>query len=505
MATLAQATQPATQPAAPAAPDESLIPTEAPTAGAESAVTDATTTPPVAPETAPIDTPIAPASDMPAAPDAAMDTAPAAPAPVAQPAPLHPSEVRRGLRLSIIEGAVATVNISITGAVGGSVFLTGFALLLGANSFQLGLMGALPFIGQAFQFVGAYLEERVGNRRALTLYGSLAGRLVWLFLLALPFLTFLRGAELTLFMIGLAVSYAFNGIAGNAWLSWMSDLVPARQRGSYFGLRNTVVGIAAMASTFLAGQILDRFRLGGAEALGYAAIFGVAIVAALGSSALVARQPEPPLRPKARVSVRELLVGPTHDRRFRSYTLAAAGWALVTGVAAPFFNAYGLNNLQLSFSILALTAIVTSAVSLVFTPLIGRMQDKLGDRKVLLFCLIGTIPLPWGWVLSTPENILPLWLTAIFSGVFWPGVNQGMVNVLMDRAPAAQRGAAMASYSAITGMGTLLAGLLGGLIATLLTNVQFSLGPLELAGIAALFILTSLGRAVMIGVFWRTV
>jgi MFS family permease len=219
----------------------------------------------------------------------------------------------------------------------------------------------------------------------------------------------------------------------------------------------------------------------------------------------VARQPEPPLRPKARVSVRELLVGPTHDRRFRSYTLAAAGWALVTGVAAPFFNAYGLNNLQLSFSILALTAIVTSAVSLVFTPLIGRMQDKLGDRKVLLFCLIGTIPLPWGWVLSTPENILPLWLTAIFSGVFWPGVNQGMVNVLMDRAPAAQRGAAMASYSAITGMGTLLAGLLGGLIATLLTNVQFSLGPLELAGIAALFILTSLGRAVMIGVFWRTV
>jgi MFS family permease len=501
MATLAQATQPATQPAAPAAPDETLIPTEAPTASAEAAVTDATAISTDAPGTAPIDAPIAPASSAPAASHAAMDATPAVPAPT----PLHPAEVRRGLRLSIIEGAVATVNISITGAVGGSVFLTGFALLLGANSFQLGLMGALPFIGQAFQFVGAYLEERVGNRRALTLYGSLAGRLVWLFLLALPFLTFLRGAELALFLIGLAVSYAFNGIAGNAWLSWMSDLVPARQRGSYFGLRNTVVGVATMASTFLAGQMLDRFRLGGAEALGYAAIFGVAIVAALGSSALVARQPEPPLRPKARVSVRELLVGPTHDRRFRSYALAAAGWALVTGVAAPFFNAYGLNNLQLSFSILALTAIVTSAVSLVFTPLTGRLQDKLGDRKVLLFCLIGTIPLPWGWVLSTPENILPLWLTAIFSGVFWPGVNQGMVNVLMDRAPAAQRGAAMASYSAITGMGTLLAGLLGGLIATLLTNVQFSLGPLELAGIAALFILTSLGRAVMIGVFWRTV
>jgi MFS family permease len=426
-------------------------------------------------------------------------------APVTGPTPLSPAEVRRGLRLSIIEGAVATVNISITGAIGGSVFLTGFALLLGANSFQLGLMGALPFIGQAFQFVGAYLEERVGNRRALTLYGSLLGRLVWVFLLALPFLSFLRGAELAIFMVGLAISYAFNGIAGNAWLSWMSDMVPARQRGSYFGLRNTVVGVATMASTFVAGQMLDSFRLRGTEALGYAAIFGLAIVAALGSALLVSRQPEPPLRPKARVSVRELLVGPTHDRRFRSYALAAAGWALVTGIAAPFFNAYGLNNLQLSFSILALTAIVTSAVSLVFTPLTGRLQDKLGDRKVLLFCMLGTIPLPWGWVLSTPENIWPLWFTAIFSGVFWPGVTQGLVNVLMDRAPVAQRGAAMASYSAITGMGTLLAGLLGGLIATLLTDIQFSIGAYEFAGIVALFVLTSLGRAAMITVFWRTV
>lgn len=418
--------------------------------------------------------------------------------------PLSPAEVRRALRISTIEGAVATMNISITGAIGGSVFLTGFALLLGANSFQLGLMGALPFIGQAFQFVGAYLEERIGNRRALTLYGSLFGRLIWVLLLALPFLTFLRGAELTIFMIGLAISYALNGIAGNAWLSWMSDLVPARQRGSYFGVRNTIVGVATMASTFVAGQMLDYYRLRGDEAIGYAAIFGVAVVAALGAAFLIARQPEPPLRPKARVSVRELIAGPTHDRRFRSYALAAAGWALVTGVAVPFFNAYGLNYLQLSFSVLALTAIVTSAVSLIFTPIIGRLQDKIGDRTVLLVCMLGTVPLPWGWVLSTPDNILPLWLTAIFSGVFWPGVNQGLVNLLMERAPADHRGAAMASYSAITGIGTLLAGLIGGIIATVLVGVEISLGPVLIVGLALLFVLTSIGRALMVGVFWRT-
>ena len=64
------------------------------------------------------------------------------------PQPLSPSEVQRGLLLSIWEGAVANIHISITGAIGGSVFLSGFALLLGVNNFQIGLLGALPFIGQ---------------------------------------------------------------------------------------------------------------------------------------------------------------------------------------------------------------------------------------------------------------------------------------------------------------------------------------------------------------------
>ncbi|NJM08208.1 MFS transporter [Candidatus Gracilibacteria bacterium] len=417
---------------------------------------------------------------------------------------LSPTEVRRGLRISTIEGAFATINISITGAVGGSVFLTGFALLLGANSFQLGLLGALPFIGQLCGFLAAYLEERIGRRRPLVLFGALGGRLLWALLLTLPFLTFLDGWQMTIFMIGLALSYGLNGIAGNAWLSWMSDLVPPRQRGSYFGIRNTVAGVLTMAATYAAGYTLDSFRDSGEEAIGYAIIFTVALVAALGSAALIARQPEPPMDKKARVRPAAMFSAPMRNSRFRSFAMLSTGWALVTGVAAPFFNAYGLNALQLSFATLALTAIVTSAVSLVFQPLIGRLQDRFGDRQVLLWCMLGTLPLPWGWVLSTPDNIIPLWLTAIFSGVFWPGITQGQVNILMDRASSESRGASIAAYSALTGLGTLVAGVLGGVIATFIAGTQLTLGPLQLNDFALLFVLTSLGRAVVALLHWRS-
>jgi MFS family permease len=436
--------------------------------------------------------------------EAAVSTPTPLVAPQTAPAPLAPQEVRRALRISMLEGAVANVNITITGAIGGSVFLTGFAMLLGANSFQLGILGALPFIGQLFQFVGAYLEERAGNRRKLVLYNALAARLIWVLLLALPFLSFLNGAQLLIFFVGLAVTYALNGIAGNAWLSWMSDLVPPRRRGSYFGMRNTVGAIAAMASAFTAGLALDHFRYQGNEAFGYVVIFGVAVLAALGAAALIARQAEPPLQPRPRAGLAEMFGAPLRDKPFRSFAAASVGWALVTGIAAPFFNAYGLTTLQISFTTLSLMAVVTSAVSLIFGPLVGRIQDKFGSRVTIVACTLGTVLLPWSWVAATPNNLLPIWIGTIFSGVFWPGLTQGLANVMMERAPNDSRGAAIAAYGALTGFGTLVAGLLGGALAMALASTTLVLGPLSIAGLAFLFVFTSLGRIVMAGIFWRT-
>lgn len=418
--------------------------------------------------------------------------------------PLTQEEVRRGLRISTIEGAVAAVQISITGAIGGSIFLTGFALFLGANSFQLGLMGALPFLGQLAQFVGAYLEERLGARRPLVLWPILAGRLIWLLLLALPFLTFFAPAErVAAFLSLLGLSYALNGIGSNAWMSWMSDMVPASRRGRYFGFRNTIFGMATMLSLYGAGWLFERLRGVAGEAVGYAAIFAISALFALIAAALIAIQPEPPLQRKERVAVLELFSKPLHNRIFFSFTLASIGWAFVTGIGAPFFFAYGLATLQLSATTLALTAVVTSAVSLISQPYIGRLQDAFGSRLILLISILGAVPLPWGWILSTPDNIVPLWLTAIFSGFFWPGITQGLVNLMIERTPEQGRGAYVAAYGAFSGLGTLIGGLVGGALAVFFEGATFSLGPLTLGNLSLLFMLTSLGRLIMALVFWQ--
>jgi hypothetical protein len=87
--------------------------------------------------------------------------------------------------------------------------------------------------------------------------------------------------------------------------------------------------------------------------------------------------------------------------------------------------------------------------------------------------------------------------------VFWPGITQGLLNLLMDRAPAEGRGAYVACYGAVTGAGTFVASLIGGAIAAGLGTTILHIGPLALNHYAILFVMSSLGRAAMAFVFAR--
>ena len=48
-----------------------------------------------------------------------------------------------------------------------SGFLAAFALALGANNFQIGILAALPFIMQLLQIPAIFLFEKLRRRKAL--------------------------------------------------------------------------------------------------------------------------------------------------------------------------------------------------------------------------------------------------------------------------------------------------------------------------------------------------
>ncbi len=410
---------------------------------------------------------------------------------------LHPAQVRRGLLLSIAEGMLAQVHITLTAGA----FLTGYALMLGAGNVTVGIVAALPFLIQPLQLLGAWLIERQGARKPLAVGGSL-GRSLWLVLLVLPYLPLSTTQRLVALVVTLTVANALLTLCSNAWLNWMTDLVPPRLRGRYFGTRSSAMAAVAMAVNFGGGLWLDRMRAADRAVEGYAGIFTLAILCGAVGSLLLSRQPEPPLVQSARLPIREVVRRPLQHPSFRGFMIGLMVWHAALGMAVPFFSAHALTVLQLPFQTLAMFDVITAAVSIGTVGLWGQLADRVGHRRVLLTCIAGVILLPWCWVVATPTVLWPLYFNAVLSGIWWSGLNLALSNRLMEQVPAEGRGGYLAVYAACTGLTFFLASMLSGNLANALSGVALAVSGLSLNNYQMIFVISSILRLSTL-LFWR--
>ncbi len=159
----------------------------------------------------------------------------------------------RSLRNSFIDGIFASGMIGFT-----QDYFTPFLLFIGGSVREVGLLTSLPnVIASLLQLKTADLMGLFRSRkRMITSFVLLQG----LSMCAIA-LTVLAGIRSTTLFLGLVILFtSFGAIATPAWGSLMSDLVPEGMRGSYFGWRNSVLGLIIVASSACAGLVLQLTR-----------------------------------------------------------------------------------------------------------------------------------------------------------------------------------------------------------------------------------------------------
>jgi MFS family permease len=409
---------------------------------------------------------------------------------------LTPQQVQNGLRISIFEGTFATIHASLIGGV----FLTGLALRWGATTFQFGLLSAIAALFTAASIIGALLVSRLGERKPLTVITSVVGRSI--FIVYLPFLLMHRRLSIWLLLLVVAVFNLFLVIAGNAWTSWMGDLVPETGRGRYFGIRNTLMSLTTMVFAFLAGRYLEANKTD--QGFAYVCVLGV--LAGVIAMVLLRLQPEPrTLKPEAprpvMPALRAVISKPWSDLGFRKFIRFMAVWSLVAPLASGFYSVHLLKNLSHnSYSLLGTYIAVSAACGIAFQWLWGRGIDRFGAKPVMLLNLLCTGILPLLWVFATPGFLLPVWLDAVGNGLFWSGATLAWFNLLLSFASGREnRDAYFALFTAITGIAGFLSSLIGGTIAQLLNGFLWPVGPFRFTNFQVLFALAGLGRFVSLG------
>ncbi len=399
--------------------------------------------------------------------------------------------LERAMNLSVTEGALATVM----GTLLSGIFLTGFAMQLGATRLQIGILAALPTLCNAAQFAGASILHRTGRAKALCMLATWTSRLMWLPILLVPTCLYgWSGTDQAWCVIGLyTVASIFGSIGGLAWLDWIKRLIPEDQRISFLARRNWYNSGLSLAMSLTAALIISWWQPAATQSTGgFVTVFALAMGSGLLGVWLLGRIPaaehSEPLKNTDKGRWRE----PLRSTNFRQLLAGYSVWQFASQMAAPFFAVYMLERLHVPFWVVTALATVGSLLGLALNGMWTRLKLRFGVRPVVLLATLGDLVIPLGWLCIHPQTlwlILPLHMLALFN----PPLAMGPHNLLLKTAPNRNSPAYLALFNATTGMIGAMGAVAGGWLAMTLRG-QWEIGQVELTGIQLVFLISACGK-----------
>ena len=396
----------------------------------------------------------------------------------------------------IAEAAVTSAQDQMTGGV----VLLGYALLLGADTFQIGLLSTAQMVGASLQLVSDGLMQKLRTRKRVGiaalaavacgrfLLGLLPAAMVWVASDALPWAL----------LAGLVFISGAGQIGQVTRLSWIGDLISEERRGRFLGDRHFAALLVGSLVGVGAAWVVDWHQAYRPEHATTAAqgLFLFAAVLATASIAILRRVPEPIPQQNGNQNGPGLLA-PLVNRRFRPLMIYHSLWQFSAPLAAPFFNLYLIVVLEMPLGVVALYAFLGQLANLYTVRMWGRLTDRFGNLPVLRLCVAMKAVFPVLWILMWPaeggtERVL-LYIVAAWVHLwrsFNPGQQLATVNLALNLSPEGQSTRYLAAYRTLGNWIHAVAPGVGGFIAAALQDAGWS----QHLSICVLFALSGMGR-----------
>jgi predicted MFS family arabinose efflux permease len=281
-------------------------------------------------------------------------------------------------------------------------------------------------------------------------------------------LFFYTGFVIGTFLCGIAPTYhfllmariftgIFGGVIGSISFAIITDLFEINVRGR-------VMGFVQMA--FASSQVLGiPIGLYLAKEFSWHAPFLMIVAVSLIVGVLIVMYVKPidshlklPSKGNAFQHLGKTLSRPEYLQGFAATTLLATGGFMLM----PFGTAYGVNNLGILEAQLPTLYMITGICMLVFSPLIGKLSDKIGKYKIFI---IGSLITCAMTLIYCNLSVTPLWIIIILNVLLFVGITGRMISAsaLMTAVPEPQdRGAFMGINSSVQqiagGIASLIAG-----------------------------------------------
>lgn len=384
-------------------------------------------------------------------------------------------DVRSGMKRVIHDGLATEAMTTLTGGT----FLVAIALYLGANNIQIGLLASLPAITNVFQLGAIWLVQRYKNRRAIAVVSSFLARLPLLVIGFLPFL-FDSATSINTLIFLLTFHYFFGSLSGPGWNSWMKDLIPHKELGSYFSHRSRLMQILNVTLSLVLALLIDyvKPRYPQYEVMLYSGMFVMGGVLGLVGVYILSRTPEPAIA-ITNDHIFSMVRKPFKNVNFRKLLTFQVAWAFALNIATPFYAVYILSSIGLPLTYLIGFNLLTQLASIVSIKMWGRYSDVYSNKTVLHICapVYACCILSWPLIslYASPYWFVPvLTIIHLFTGFATSGINISLSNIGLKMAPRQEAIAYIVARSMTLAGFAALAPIVGGILANYFSDKSLS-------------------------------
>ena len=365
-------------------------------------------------------------------------------------------------------------------------YLPVFLARLDASAEQIGLLTSIPAIVSTIVLIPAgLLAERIPNQVRLRGRSAFLMRLSFLLMAIAPWI-FAASTIPSVAIVLWSLRALGLAVANSAWMTVMTDAIPARQRRRLNSIRWATLSVVSAILAAVFGAMLDMIVF----PLNYQVLFLVSFAGALLNLYFFSRIQVPPLQTKPKgewrignlgQGMRSYLSSITESREFVRFLLATTPFRLVFSMSIPLFSLYWVNELQATDSWIGLQGTAGYATLVIAYLMWGKMAHRVKHRRVLLISVLlyGLYQISTAMIPSAPW-LLPV---AVIWGVALSGVDMGLFDLMLAAAPKDK----MPRLSSVLNLVSNAAAFIGPVLGVMLSNATSVRTALLVIGAMQLF------------------
>lgn len=350
------------------------------------------------------------------------------------------------IKNNIYNGIAFSISINLV-----KPYFAKFAERMGASDYHFALLNSLPALLSIFAFLpGALMIEAARSKTKITSKFLLAQKLVYLIIVAVPFITKVYQPLLFVLLIGLMNFPGSVAIMG--YQSSIGDIFRPEHRGRAMSLRNRYSDCCRLIITFISGQVLTLVPKTPKDTIFLyqiffvvAFIFGVIEIITL----LKFRQEKEETKQLSKGeyfqnfihTIKEIPTRKKYISFLACSLLFHFGWQM----GWPLFSIYTIKNLGANESWISVIVIASGASSILTTTLWAKLADKIGNSLALAIATLGMSITPILYTFASSLTYLVAF--NIIVGISVAGTILILFNLLLEVTPDKNRTVYIAIYN----------------------------------------------------------